>query len=67
MIKPQHMGLKQAWNLLRETRKGNILSQAMFRSWCDHNAFPYDDEDECQPVQSYEDFTRLHLQIWHSA
>jgi len=65
MLKPEKYTLKQAFSSLKEARKGNGLARAIFRKWCDANAFPYEDEPECQAVKSYEDFTRLHIKIWY--
>lgn len=65
-MKPEKYNLRQAWSALREARKGNGISQAIFRKWADVNAFPHDNEPECQEIATYEQFTRKHIQIWYS-
>jgi hypothetical protein len=64
-MNPEKYNLKQAWSALREARRGNGLSIAIFRKWCDAHAFPYENEPECQEIQNYEQFTRKHVQIWY--
>ena len=65
MLNPDKMNLKQSYSTLCEVRKGNVLSKMIFRKWCDANAFPYEDEPECQSIKTYKDFVRLHTKIWY--
>ncbi len=59
-------GLKQAYSTLVEVRKGNELSKQIFHRWCDAHCFPYEDEDECKNIKTYEEFVKLHCKIWYS-
>lgn len=64
-MKPEKYNLKQAWNALREARRGNGISQAIYRKWCDYNAMPYDTDPECELLVSYEQFTKHHVKVWY--
>ena len=62
---PAKYNLKQAWNALREARKGNGISKAIYRTWAARNAMPYDTDPECKALQTYEQFTRHHVKVWY--
>lgn len=66
MLKPETMNLKQAWNALREARRGNGISQAIYRKWADRNAMPHDTEPECESLTSYGDFMKHHVKVWYT-
>jgi hypothetical protein len=64
MLDPSKLNMKQAWNALVEARKGNTISQAIYRKWCDVAAMPYDTDPECASIKSYDDFNKHHTRVW---
>jgi hypothetical protein len=65
MLKPEKMSVKQGWCALKEARKGNAISQAIYRKWADCHAMPHDSDPECDTLKTYEDFTRHHVKVWY--
>ena len=62
---PTKYSLKQAFSALREARRGNGLSQAIYRKWADRNAMPHDNDPECESIQTYQEFTKKHIAVWY--
>jgi hypothetical protein len=62
---PAKFNLKQAFSALKEARKGNTISQAIYRKWADRNAMPHDNDPECGSIQTYQDFTKKHIEVWY--
>ena len=62
---PTKYSLKQAWSALKEARKGNAISQAIYRKWADRNAMPHDSDPECGAIQTYQEFTKKHIEVWY--
>ena len=64
-MKPEKYNLKQAWSALKEARKGNGISQSIYRKWADVNAMPHDTDPECETLRTYDDFTKYHVKVWY--
>jgi hypothetical protein len=65
MLKPETMNLKQAWNALREAKKGNGISQAIYQKWAERNAMPIPGDPEIESLKTYEEFTKYHVKVWY--
>ena len=64
-MKPEKYTLRQGWSALKEARRGNTISQALYRKFADRNAMPHDDEPECDALKTYADFMRYHFKVWY--
>ena len=60
----KEMNLKRAWSVLCEARKGNVISQGMWRQFADRNAMPLLDDPDCANLTSYEKLKAYHTKVW---
>lgn len=63
-MKPQNMSIKQGWSALKEARKGNGISQAIYNKFADVNAMPYINDPEMSSIKTYDDFRKYHTRVW---
>lgn len=62
---PTKYSLKQAFSALREARKGNTISKAIYNRFAAAHAMPMVEDPECESIQTYQEFTKKHIEVWY--